>query len=76
MMTMKIAALFCTATEMPRREALEKMYTKLARTSPAQFEAFHRMRHGGQQQMVVKHVNVGEGGQAVFGSINSKGAGG
>jgi hypothetical protein len=71
-MTMKIAGLFCSAMDQARREALEKMYTKLARTSPAQFEALHRMRHGGQQQMVVRHINVGEGGQAVFGNINSK----
>ncbi len=52
-------------TDMPEHH---KMYGDLAnkfmRTFTAQMEALSRMRRGGEQ--VVKHVYVGEGGQAVF----------
>ncbi len=49
---------------------------KLQRTLVALVEALHRYRSGGQQRVVVEHVHVNEGGQAVVGTIQSKGGGG
>lgn len=49
---------------------------KLQRTLVALVEALHRYRSGGQQRVVVEHVHVNEGGQAVVGTVQSKGGGG
>ncbi len=44
--------------------------TKMLRTFMAQVEALKKYRTGGQQKMIVEHVHVNEGGQAVVGTIN------
>ena len=49
---------------------------KLQRTLVALVEAQHRYRSGGQQRVVVEHVHVNEGGQAIVGTIQRKGGGG
>jgi len=49
--------------------------TKLLRTYTAQVEALKRYRSTGRQTMVVKHVHVHEGGQAIVGNV-SRGEGG
>ena len=48
--------------------------TKMLRTFMSQMEALKRYRTGGQQKMIVEHVNVNEGGQAVVGTVNQGGA--
>ena len=48
--------------------------TKMLRTFMAQVEALKKYRTGGQQKMIVEHVNVNEGGQAVVGTVNQGGA--
>jgi hypothetical protein len=52
--------------------------TKLLRTFAMQMEALKRHRSEGEQRVIVKHVNVHEGGQAIVGAVshNSKGGGG
>ena len=47
--------------------------TKSLRTFAAQMEALKKYRTGGQQKMVVKHVHVNEGGQAIVGTVNQGG---
>jgi hypothetical protein len=44
--------------------------TKLLRAFAAQMEALKKYRTGGQQKIVVEHVNVSEGGQAIVGVVN------
>ena len=44
--------------------------TKSLRTFAAQMEALKKYRSGGQQKIVVEHVNVSEGGQAIVGVVN------
>jgi hypothetical protein len=46
-------------------------FNKLTRTFAAQMEALKRYRSGGEQRMVVQHVNVGDGGQAIVGNVSS-----
>jgi hypothetical protein len=47
--------------------------TKLLRTWTMQAEALARLRRGGEQRVVVEHVTVNEGGQAIVGSVNQGG---
>ena len=44
--------------------------TKLLRAFAAQMEALKKYRTGGQQKIVVEHVNVSEGRQAIVGVVN------
>ena len=46
---------------------------KLLRTFVAQTEALQRYRGKGQQKVVVEHVHVHTGGQAIVGSVNQSG---
>ena len=43
--------------------------SKLARTYTMQMEALQRYRGKGQQKMVIEHVNVNSGGQAIIGNV-------
>jgi hypothetical protein len=45
--------------------------TKLTRTYAAQMSALKDYRSRGEQRMVVQHVNVAEGGQAIVGNVNA-----
>lgn len=45
--------------------------TKLLRCFTAQVEALHRYRGKGEQKMVVEHVHVHNGGQALVGQVNN-----
>ena len=46
---------------------------KLMRTYTAQVEALARLRRGGEQRVIVQHVNVNEGGQAIVGAVSHPG---
>ncbi len=50
--------------------------TKLLRTFVAQVEALNNYRGKGQQKVVVEHVHVYKGGQAVVGAVNANKTGG
>ena len=47
--------------------------TKMLRTFMAQVEALKKYRTGGQQKMIVEHVHVNQGGQAIVGTVNQGG---
>ncbi len=44
--------------------------TKFLRLFAIQMETLKKYRSGGQQKIVVEHVNVGKGGQAIVGVVN------
>jgi hypothetical protein len=44
---------------------------KLARTYTTQMQALQRYRGKGQQKMVIEHVNVNSGGQAIIGNVET-----
>ena len=46
--------------------------TKMLRTFTAQMEALKRYRTGGQQKVIVEHVHVTAGGQAIIGVVNRR----
>jgi len=72
-LTMKFAGKLFRADNFNQQEVIEKVYTKLARTMPAQMEALHRKRHGGKQKVKVEHVHVYQGGQAIVGNVETGG---
>jgi hypothetical protein len=55
------------------RQANADQATKMLRTFAVQIEALKKYRTGGQQKMIVEHVNVNEGGQAIVGTVNQGG---
>src|SRR5215475_4220459 len=57
-----------------RRENLSQA-NKLSRTYAALLDALNRHRGKGQQKVTVEHVHVHEGGQAIVGNVESRGAG-
>jgi len=48
---------------------------KLMRTFAAQMETLKKYRSGGQQKVIVEHVHVNKGGQAIVGAVNQGGGG-
>jgi hypothetical protein len=44
---------------------------RLARAFTTQFEAYRRLRHGGDQYVRVEHVHINEGAQAVIGNVRA-----
>jgi len=58
-----------------RRENLTQA-NKCSRTYAALLEALNRHRGKGQQKVVVEHVNVHAGGQAVVGNVSTPAPGG
>jgi hypothetical protein len=40
-----------------------------------QFEAYRRLRHGGDQYVRVEHVHINEGAQAVIGNVHPQDSG-
>jgi len=62
------------ADRMPILQESGSLAVKLLRTYTAQVEALARLRRGGEQRVIVQHVNVNEGGQAIVGAVNQPGA--
>jgi hypothetical protein len=46
--------------------------SKLIRTFASQMEALSRYRGKGEQKMVVEHIHVHKGGQAIVGSVSQR----
>jgi hypothetical protein len=61
------------AESTPRLQEFGSLAVKLLRTYTAQVEAIARLRRGGEQRVIVQHVNVNEGGQAIVGAVNHPG---
>lgn len=74
-LTMKFAGMLARAGTIERQEAVERIYTKLARTMPALMDTLRSKRTGGRQRVKVEHVHVHNGGQAIVGSVETGGGG-
>ena len=61
------------ADQLPQYQAHEAAFNRLARTYAAQMEALRKHRNGGKQTVVVQHVNVEGGGQAIVGNVATGG---
>ena len=76
MLTMDFAHRLNNVDNIPQQDSAERAFNKLARTFAAQVEALKRYRSNGEQKVVVEHVSVNEGGQAIVGNVTHGGAGG
>ena len=60
-----------------QQDSASNALNKLARTFATQMEALKRYRTGGEQRVVVQHVTVSDGGQAIVGAVSpARGTGG
>ncbi len=75
MATMTFARRFNHVENIPQQDSAERAFNKLARTFATQMEALKRYRTGGQQKVVVEHVTVNAGGQAIVGAVQAGGGG-
>ena len=73
--TMTFARRLAHADNILQQDSAERAFNKLARTFAAQVSALKEYRSKGEQKMTIQHVNVGDGGQAVIGTVNSPGRG-
>lgn len=65
------------AGEVERLDFMERYMnaaTKLQRTMVAQIEALAKLRRGGEQSVIVKHVHVHDGAQAIVGNVQAGGS--
>jgi hypothetical protein len=60
----------------PQQDSAANALTKLTRTYAAQMAALKQYRTGGEQRVLVQHVDVADGGQAIVGIVNSGKGGG
>ena len=70
--TIRSARWMATADNLPQIEAHYTGFNKLARTFAAQVEALRKHRNGGQQKVIVEHVTVNAGGQAIVGNVQPR----
>lgn len=68
---MRQSSLLAGANLPSQMEIHERIFNKLARTFAAQMEALRKHRNGGKQTVTVQHVNVGDGGQAIVGNVQT-----
>jgi hypothetical protein len=59
------------AENIPQQDSNGNLAVKLLRSYTAQLEALARYRGKGQQKVIVEHVHVHPGGQAIVGSVNT-----
>ena len=73
--TMTFARRLAHVENIQQQDSAERAFNKLARTFAAQVEALRRHRTGGEQKVMVEHVTVNEGGQAIVGNVSHGGRG-
>jgi hypothetical protein len=60
-----------SAENIPQQDSNGNLAVKLLRAYTAQLEGLARYRGKGQQKVIVEHVHVHPGGQAIVGAVNS-----
>jgi hypothetical protein len=68
-MAMRCAQLLATADDIAQHDSAARALGRLARTFPAQIEALNRYRSHGEPAVTVQNVSVGDGGNAIVGTI-------
>jgi hypothetical protein len=69
--TMTFARRLAGVQNIPQQDSAQNAFNKLARTFAAQVSALKDYRSKGEQRMVVQHVHVAEGGQAIVGNVSA-----
>jgi hypothetical protein len=66
---MQVSVKMNDANHLEAHTAYSRSYKRLARTFATQVEALLRHRTGGRSRVIVEHVTVEKGGQAIVGAI-------
>jgi hypothetical protein len=69
---MRFSRLMLAAKDPRGMEIYERGLNRAMRTYSQQMEALKRYRSKGEHKIVVQHVNVGEGGQAIVGDVHQQ----
>jgi hypothetical protein len=72
---MKTVRTFNGVTTIEQQDSASNALNKLARTFAIQVDTLKRYRTSGEQRVVVQHVNVTDGGQAIVGNVTARGRG-
>jgi hypothetical protein len=72
-LAMKHSRSMLTVETIDQLDIQERTINKLMRTFTSQMEALRKHRNGGNQKVVVEHVHVHEGGQAIVGNVTHGG---
>lgn len=75
-LTMMFASRLGRVSDLRSCDFYERSVNKLARTYAAQMTTLKQYRSDGKQKIVVKHVTVNEGGQAIVGDVTHGGGAG
>jgi hypothetical protein len=70
--TLKVARTLRGSETIAQQDSASNAMNKLARTFASQVEALKRYRSKGEQKVVVEHVTVNEGGQAIVGQVGGR----
>ncbi|MDY0281664.1 MAG: hypothetical protein RBR35_14020 [Salinivirgaceae bacterium] len=70
MATMTFTRRLAHVETLDQQHGSERALNKLARTFAMQLEALRRYRTGGEQRVVVQHIDIREGGQAIVGNVD------
>ncbi len=70
--TMRMANRLAHAESLQEQDSAERAFNKLARTSAALIETFQRYRAASEHKVIVQHVSVNDGGQAIVGNVTPR----
>src|SRR6266550_4203112 len=68
-MAMRCAYHLANAEDIARQDSAGRALGRLARTFPAQIEAFNRYRNNGEPGITVQNVSIQDGGKAIVGNV-------
>lgn len=71
--TMTFARRLNHVDNVPQQDSAARAFNNLTRTFTSQIEALKRYRATGEQKILVQHVNVEDGGQAIVGNVGGGG---
>src|SRR5262249_60519776 len=72
-LAMKVAGNLSRVEATPQQDSAALALSRLHRSFTAQIDALASLRRGGRQKVVVEHVHVYPGGQAIVGSVTHTG---
>ena len=73
-LTMRSARTLSRCTEIPQQDLNALTLSRLQRNFTLQPEALAKLQRGGKQKVIVEHVHVYPGGQAIVGTVTHPGA--
>lgn len=74
-LAMRSARSLAKSTEIPQQDSNGLALHRLTKTFTTQIDALAKIRRGGEQRVIVEHVHVYPGGQAIVGNVTTTGGG-